>query len=85
MSKIKDYRKKLNADIGQKLQEARKVSGFYQQQAADLLGISRYTLINYESGKTEINIDLYMKMAELYKGIDENIISNIVKKYMKDI
>lgn len=40
------------AEIGARIQEARKVAGLTQEQLADLLGLSKRSLQDYESGTT---------------------------------
>ncbi|MEE8806866.1 MAG: helix-turn-helix transcriptional regulator [Lactimicrobium sp.] len=46
---------------------ARINAGYEQSEAAKLLGISMYTLSNYERGRTIPNWDMHNKMAELYR------------------
>ena len=45
---------------------ARINSKYEQAEAAKRLGISMYTLSNYERGKTIPNWEMHQKMAELY-------------------
>ena len=49
------------------LEAARINCNLTQKEAAKHLGISRYTLQNYESGKTIPNWDVVKKMEALYK------------------
>lgn len=49
------------------LEAARKNKGYTQKEAAKLLGISEYTLINYENGKTFPKIPTIKKMEKLYE------------------
>lgn len=53
--------------LGRKLAKYRQQAGFTQREAAERLGISRETLINYERGHTELRLSIFLKMAELYK------------------
>jgi len=43
-----------------------------QQQLADLLGVSRQTIISIESGKYQPSLELAFKLAEVFgKRVDE--------------
>jgi len=45
----------------------RKERGLTQQQLADHLGIERSTYAYYESGRTKLNIDVVVKLAQFYQ------------------
>lgn len=49
------------------LELKRREAGLTQQEVAELLGISRNTLAAYESGKTDIPISVFIRLADLYK------------------
>ncbi|MCL6611209.1 MAG: helix-turn-helix domain-containing protein [Peptococcaceae bacterium] len=52
------------------LKEAREAAGLSQEAAADFLYIGRRTLYSYEAGKTHVQPDVLIKMAELYRRPD---------------
>ena len=53
-------------DIGTKLKAARIAAGLTQEQAAELLGVSRQTISNWENNKTYPDIVRVIKMSDLY-------------------
>lgn len=56
-----------NRDIRISYAAARVNKGLTQAEAAHQLGISQYTLLNYENGKTVPDWDMHNKMASFYK------------------
>ena len=54
-----------NATPGQIVSEARKKSGLTQQQLAELLGVHFVTMSKIERGKSEIGVDLILKLKEV--------------------
>lgn len=48
------------------IKTARKAAGLTQQQAADKLGVSVYSIQNWEQGKSEPDSSVIVKMAKLY-------------------
>ncbi len=50
-----------------KLKEARKKREFTQEEAAKELGISRTNITNYETGRTEPDIETLCRLIELYE------------------
>lgn len=52
--------------IGQKLQEARKARGLTQEAAAELVGVSRQTISNWERGKSLPDVLSVIRMSEAY-------------------
>lgn len=56
----------VEVDIGSKIRNARKECGLTQEQAADLLGVSRQTISNWENEKTYPDIISVIKMSERY-------------------
>lgn len=49
-----------------KLREARKKREFTQEEVAKELGIPRTNITNYETGRTEPDIETLCKLIELY-------------------
>jgi len=56
------------------LKAARVNMGISQKKAAELLGISGYTLSNYERGKCYPDVPVLKKIEKLYKVEYKNII-----------
>lgn len=71
-------------DIGLKIKNARIDAQFTQEQVAEVLGVSRQTMSNWENGKTYPDIVSVIKMSDLYeisldallKGKEETSMSN---------
>ncbi len=53
-------------EIGSKLKQARKEKGVTQEQSAELLGVSRQTISNWENNKSYPDIVSVIKMSDLY-------------------
>ena len=53
-------------DIGSKLKNARNENGITQEQAAELLGVSRQTISNWENNKSYPDIISVIKMSDIY-------------------
>ena len=53
-------------DIGKKLKDARNAAKLTQESAAELLGVSRQTVSNWETGKTYPDIVSVIRMSDLY-------------------
>ena len=53
-------------EIGSKLKDARKKSGITQEQAAELLGVSRQTISNWENNKSFPDIISVIKMSDIF-------------------
>ena len=51
---------------GMTLKAARVNAGLTQKKAAEMLGISEYTLINYEKGKSSPDVHVLKKIESLY-------------------
>ena len=49
-----------------KLKKARLDAGYTQVQVADILGIGRSTLANYEVGRTEPDLNTLALLADFY-------------------
>lgn len=52
---------------GMTLKAARVNKGLTQKKAAKMLGISEYTLINYEKGKSSPDVHVLKKIEKLYE------------------
>ena len=53
-------------NIGKKIQTARQNVNLTQEQAAEVLGVSRQTISNWENEKTYPDIVSVVKMSDLY-------------------
>lgn len=53
-------------EIGSKLKDARKKNGITQEQAAELLGVSRQTISNWENNKSFPDIISVIKMSDIF-------------------
>ena len=51
---------------GMTLKAARVNAGLTQKKAEEMLGISEYTLINYEKGKSSPDVHVLKKIENLY-------------------
>ena len=49
------------------IRNLRKERGLTQQQVAEHLGIDRSTYAYYESGRTRVNIDIIVRLAQFYQ------------------
>lgn len=54
------------SNVGKKLCSIRKKIGYTQKDIADIVGITRATLSNYETGERTIDIDILYKLCSLY-------------------
>jgi len=50
--------------IGERLSELRKDLGYTQQELADMLGISKFSISSYENDKTTPDDDMKVKIAK---------------------
>ena len=53
--------------IHQNLRDLRQISGMTQEQAANHVGVTRQTISSYESGRTQPDLDMLVKLAALYQ------------------
>ena len=53
-------------DIGTKLKAARIAAGLTQEQAAELLGVSRQTMSNWENNNIQPSVDMLVSIARLF-------------------
>ena len=51
---------------GQQLRVLRLRTGLTIREAAEMVGICRHTLMNYESGRTKVKAEVFMKLQHLY-------------------
>lgn len=70
-------------DIGNKIRNARKEKGLTQEQAAELIGVSRQTVSNWETEKSYPDIISVIKMSEHYEVSLDYLLKgeNQMKKY----
>ena len=62
-------------EIGKRLQNLRKTTGFTQEQIAGFLGVTQAYISQIEKGERQIQADLLEKMAVLY-GVDVTDLEN---------
>jgi len=53
-------------ELGRRLKQAREAAGYTQEQAAELLGLSRPTVADIEAGRRRVDTVLLRKLATLY-------------------
>lgn len=51
-----------NLPDGQRLKVMRLRAGLTIREAAEMVGISRHTMMNYERGRTKVKADIYEKL-----------------------
>ena len=56
----------LPEETGKKLIELREKNGYTQNEVADIIGIARNTLSNYEKGKRSLDLITLRKICKLY-------------------
>ena len=54
---------------GQRLRVIRLRAGLTILEASEKLGICRHTLMNYESGRTKVNENIFEKLERLYQTL----------------
>ena len=57
----------MNELLIERLKEARNNKGLKQQEVADQLGIKANTISNWEKGRTEPDIDTFVKLCRIYQ------------------
>lgn len=57
----------MNELLVERLKEARNSKGLKQQEVADQLGIKANTISNWEKGRTEPDIDTFVKLCRIYQ------------------
>ena len=77
---------KLSNKIAKKIKILRKTRGYTQQQLADLLGVQRATISNYEIGRRSPHIKELARLAEIlgvnleYFGVSNDDLADLVAK-----
>ena len=77
---------KLSNKIAKKIKILRKARGYTQQQLAEMLGVQRATISNYEIGRRSPHIKELEKLAEIlgvnleYFGVTNNDLTELVAK-----
>ena len=54
---------------GQRLRVMRLRAGLTIREAAEMVGICRHTMMNYENGRTKVKADIFEKQEHLYKTL----------------
>ena len=54
-------------EVGQKLRERRLELGMKQDQVAEMLGVTRQTISNWENGKSYPDIDRVVHLSDIYQ------------------
>ena len=62
--------------IGQRTAELRKRAGISQQKLSELLGVSRTTIAQIESGKRKLSVDELERLSKIYNLSMENLLSS---------
>ena len=62
-------------ELGQRTAELRKRAGISQQRLAEMLGVSRTTITQIESGKRKVSADELAKFSEIYNLSVDNLLS----------
>ena len=57
---------------GQRLRVMRLRAGLNIREAAEMVGICRHTLMNYESERTKVKADIFEKLEHLYKTLSNS-------------
>ena len=80
-----------NKEIARRLSELRKDKGITQSELAEMLGVSRTTVANYETGNRTPEYDTLARLADIYQVSCDYIIrgissefAEILNKYEKD-
>lgn len=77
-------------EIGSKLKNARNENGMTQEHAAELLGVSRQTISNWENNKSCPDIISVIKMSDLYSvSLDhllkeDNTVNQTYQKFLEE-
>lgn len=77
----------MNELLVEKLKEARNNKGLKQQEVADQLGIKANTISNWEKGRTEPDIDTFVKLCRIYQIDCADLLSDVYafKRISNDI
>lgn len=63
---IREIQKNIRPDTGRKIRELRKEHGYTQQALANLLGVSRSSIANWETFKRTPSIKNYSALAKVF-------------------
>lgn len=77
----------MNELLVERLKEARNNKGLKQQEVADQLGIKANTISNWEKGRTEPDIDTFVKLCQIYQIDCATLLSEVYafKRISNDI
>ena len=67
-------------ELGKRFRHYRMRAGLRQNEAAELMGIKNYQLGNYETDRSEPNIDILKKMSKIYGVSVDALIGNNVPR-----
>lgn len=75
-------------EMSERLQKLRKKAGYSQEQASEMLGLSRQAISKWESGQGKPDIESVIKLAEIYQvsadyillGTEQNTVNLTSKK-----
>ncbi len=73
MSNKKKYKKPEPGTAGYNLMIARKEAGLTQEELADILGISRTMMVQYEHNEAQMRMDIIIKLLDTLDESFENI------------
>ena len=72
-------------DYGKRFKYCRNRVNLTQKEAAALIGIKDYQLGNYETNRSEPNLDILKKMSNVYKvSIDKMIGNNVLQNNLTE-
>ena len=63
-------------NVGLRFKRIRENRKLTQREAAELIGVKYYQLGNYETNRSEPNIETLKKMSEVYKTSIDNLVGN---------
>lgn len=66
-------------NIGERFKYYREKVKLTQKEAAELLGVKNYQLANYETNRTEPNIQTLINMSSIYKVTIDELLNNKVQ------
>ncbi len=66
-------------NIGERFKYYREKVKLTQKEAAELLGVKNYQLANYETNRTEPNIQTLINMSSIYKVTIDELLNNKVE------
>ena len=66
-------------NIGERFKYYREKVKLTQKEAADLLGVKSYQLANYETNRTEPNIQTLINMSSIYKVTLDELLNNKIQ------